>query len=281
MIISSYHFFQTIVRGGRDGHGPSANGQYPQDVRGISIARSNSLRRESPPPYRRKYQGDYPSLPEDEMLQHQPPYPDHHGQQYPHGGSQGYPGSYRDQGDYPGEYSPRNNYRDPRDQGRYPPPPEHGRGGPYENEPRRDYDYQDQGPPRPTPRGNNNFHQDPRDYRDGTIDRRHPQQHPPPDYSRGGGFNNSYDQRSDPSRDNSFDRDPYTRNGPRDNYNHGMDNRRPPPDDRYRQVLPNGGPPSGPNRYNQGPPPQHQPHDQNHFNSLPRSQPAEQYQRVS
>lgn len=260
---------KTIVRGNSTS---SANGQYPQDIRGISIARSNSLRRESPPPYRPKYQGnDYPALPEDEMMQ--PQYLDHHGHQYQHGG----PGGYRDprNHEYPGEYSPRNNYsvKDPRDQGRY---PTHEQGGrvPYDGEPRKsDYDY-DQGP-RASQR--NNFHQDPRDFRDG----RHPppQQHPSNDYNRG--INNSYEQH-DPSRDSSFDRDPYSRRGPRDNYmppnNQGVDGRRPTPqDDRYRQQ--NGAPPGGTNRYNQ-PPQQFQDQTSHNTNSLTRSPAAEQYQRM-
>ncbi|KAK7104488.1 serine/threonine-protein kinase PAK 4-like isoform X2 [Littorina saxatilis] len=258
---------KTIVRGNSTS---SANGQYPQDTRNaISIARSNSLRRESPPPYRRKYQGDYPAVPEDETMQ--PQYSDYPGQQYPN--EHGQPGyrDPRDQMDYRGEYSPRNYPRDPRDQGRY--PPEQDSRIPYNNGPRRgDYDYQDS---RDTPR---NY---PRD--NGMTDRRsqHPQQQP--NYDRQ--INNSYEQR-DPSRDSSFDRDPYSRGGdrPRDNQMHtnnqhppGMDGRRPPQaDDRFRQALPNGGSQTSPNRFSgQGPPPHH---EQPPYNTN-RSTPAEQYQR--
>lgn len=266
---------KTIVRGNSSSN---ANG-YPQDYQGISIARSNSLRRESPPPYRRKYQGnDYPSLPEDEMMP-QHPYPDHPQQQF-----HGQPGFHnrdpRDAPDFRGDYSPRGYSRDPRDQGRY--PPEHDGRTPYDRDPRRgEYDYQDGRDPRVDPR---NYRPDARDYgREGTLDRRQQQQHPM-DYDRR--FNNSYEQR-DPSRDNSFDRDPYYRGDrPRDNvpqnnqYPPAMEGRRPPQvDDRYRQVLPNGGAPQGsPQRYGGQSPPHHEQQGYNP-NNTPRSPAAEQYQR--
>ena len=219
-----------------------------------------------------------------------PQYPDHPGQPYPHhGGQPGYRDP-RDQMDYRGEYSPRSNYsRDPRDQVRY--PPEQDGRIPYDSDPRRgDYDYQDRDP-RAAPR-NNNYRQDPRDFRDGTSDRRHPHPQQQQDYDRR--FNNSYEQH-DPSRDSSFDRDPYSRGGdrPRDNHmpqnnqhQQGMDGRtrRPPQmDERFRQVLPNGGPQgqTSPNRYGSQGPPAHQDQPPYSTNSLPRSPAAEQYHRVS
>lgn len=120
---------------------------YNPDVRSITVARSNSLRRASPLQQRR-YVPDYPTLPEDEQ---------------PHDRSyQGRPPHYdREPERYRGD--PR---QDPRDNNRY------------SNDQRRDVrDPRDRQDPR-------DYHRDPRDYRDhpdrdgphsyrdGTLDRR-------------------------------------------------------------------------------------------------------------
>ncbi|KAL8598294.1 hypothetical protein ACOMHN_035244 [Nucella lapillus] len=257
------HPLKTIVRGNSTS---SANSPYSQDISKISVSRSNSLRRESPPPYR-KYPGsnDYPAVPEDGMMH--APYPDHPAHQY--GGQAGYPG-YRDphdQMEYPrGEYPPRGGH--PRDPGRY--PQEQDGRYPYDG----DYD----------PREGRGRYQraDSRDSRDG--DRRFgPGQQPPLDNDRRA--YNSHDPH-DPNL--PLDRDPYPRGGerPRDSFpphpsQQGAENRRPPhADDRFRQVLPNGGPHS-PHRYgDQGPAGAPPPHDhQAPYNSLQRSPVAKEYHR--
>ncbi|XP_076464081.1 serine/threonine-protein kinase PAK 4-like isoform X2 [Babylonia areolata] len=276
---------KTIVRGNSS---TNVNSQYPQDIGNISIARSNSLRRESPPPYHRKHpaNNDYPTVPEDDMVHSR--YPDRPGHQYPHGGQPGYPGYHdpHDHMDYQrGEYPPRKNYpRDPRDEGRF--PPEQDGRYPYEGDPRRgDYIYHNRGPPQ------NNYRQDPKDHQGGTLDRRYPPGQQQQDYERR--FNNSYEQH-DPSRNSSFDRDPYSRGDEHPRSNHmphanqrgpqGMENQRPPQmDDRFRPGLTNGGPQTSPHRHqgNQGPAPPHPDHGhQSAYNphSLPRS-PAEMYRR--
>ncbi|CAL1526181.1 unnamed protein product [Lymnaea stagnalis] len=117
---------KTIIRGQQNGH--------PQ---GISVARSNSLRRESPPPYRRRPPGnDYPAVPEDEML-HQAPrqdygrhqgFPQGHQQYQQQPANQGhrdrdhveYPGEYpqsQDHGRYHSSHHPQQEQVDPRGRG--------------------------------------------------------------------------------------------------------------------------------------------------------------------
>ncbi|RUS85935.1 hypothetical protein EGW08_006338 [Elysia chlorotica] len=254
---------KTIIRGQQNGH--------PQ---GISIARSNSLRRESPPPYRKRAPAnDYPAVPEDEMIQQMPPRQDYnrYNQQ-----QQGYPGpnyqqqhqnyhpqqhspGYRDQADYAGEY--------PREQNR-PRGPHHGQ---YNQHPQ-----QEQVDPR-GPRGNNGYYGDGydngdhrgRDYNQGTLERRPPH----PDFDRRA--NNSYEGGGYPPSDSSFERGSQ---GQPLRHSHYDDRSLPRQnsDPRYRQAVPNGAHPSASPRH-QSIPPAHQEHP--NYASISRSPAALQYER--
>lgn len=134
---------------------------YNPDVRSVTVARSNSLRRASPPQQRR-YVQEYPPLQEDEPSPHDRSYQ-----------SRGGPPQYdRDQERFRGD--PR---QEPRDYNRYP-----------TNDPRREMrDPRDRQDPRDIHRDprDHRDHRDPRDYReyppdqrdgppfrDGTLDRR-------------------------------------------------------------------------------------------------------------
>lgn len=252
---------QTIIRGHNQQNGHSHN---------VSLARSNSLRGESPPPYRARPPGnDYPPVPEDEMMrnvpradypqqqqqqhqnyhpQQQPGYPSH--QQQQQGYPQQYPNNYRDQPDTHGDFGPR-------DRGMHPP--------------------QDRHDPR-MPGGN--FH-------DGhsSLDRRrgdfHPtpmeRKHPPMQHDYDRRANNSYD--GHPRGDNSFDqRSPPP--GPDHSQRHSHYDDRSLPNqsnDRYRQMT---------NGANQNQAPRHQSippanHDSPNYASISRTPGALQYERVS
>lgn len=197
------------------------------------------------------------------------PGPQHQGQQpyYPH-----------DPRDFPGDRLPYNYGRDQREQGRYP-HDQDGRAMLDQDSRRGDYDFQDGRNPRTDSR---NYRQDPRDYGHGDGHRERPQQQQQyADYDKR--FNNSYDR--DTSRDTSFDKDPYYRGDkPRDNLspnNQYMDGRKSSQmDDKFRQGLPNGGPQGSPHKQGM-PPSQYQDKQSYSTNSIPRSQAAEQYQRVS
>ncbi|XP_005096378.1 serine/threonine-protein kinase PAK 5 isoform X2 [Aplysia californica] len=253
---------KTIIRGQQNGH--------PQ---GISVARSNSLRRESPPPYRRRPPGnDYPAVPEDEMMQNVPRgdynrqgqgYPPHHPQQQQHQQQhhqypqqQGPHGGHRDHQDYGGDYPPHQ--RDPH-QSRYPPHHPHPQ--------------QEQVDPRARG-GNNNYYDsynDNMDYRrndngQGTLEKR-PVGHP--DYDRR--VNNSYDSYN--RGDGSFER-----GGPQPSRHSHYDDRSMPPqgnNDQYRHMA-NGAPQSGSPRHQSIPPAQQ---DHPNYASISRSPAALQYER--
>ncbi|XP_041354037.1 serine/threonine-protein kinase PAK 4-like isoform X2 [Gigantopelta aegis] len=212
---------KTIIRG----HSTVDINGYHSGFKGISVARSNSLRRDSPPPYRRGYQGNANI----NTVHEEEPYktPNHHQGQHQYG---------RDQPDYK-EYSPRNSRGDPAEfaeHGRYP----------------QERGYKDNGYP-----PDKDQREARRDYRDPNFsDRefRHPNQKDPRDQPRDESFdrrqmdyndrsfNSSYDR--DQYRDNSFERDPYRdRQREMSPYNMGppQDGRGGPPHDPSRQ-MPNG-----------------------------------------
>lgn len=243
---------QTIIRGHQNGH-----------LQDVSVARSNSLRRESPPPYRRRAPGsDYPTVPEEEVIHqtsrhdyaphHHPANPPHlqHKEQF----QQQVPTGYRERRDYPGEYPqpPRDNF-DARDSMRSAQPHRHSQ--------------QEQVDPRtrmPKHDGHRDFVDHRGEYRHGTIDRR-PVHHDPR-------VNSSYDSHTG---DRSFE---YNPQGQSLRHSHYDDRSLPHQNnDRYRQV-PNGIPQPGPPRH-QSIPPAHQDHP--NYASISQSPAALQFERVS
>ena len=261
--------FQTIIRG----HSQQQLNGFPNDVRGITVARSNSLRQGSPLPQRQRYVPDnnYPSLPENDMVANQ------HGQR-PHYGHN----------DYNGPNNGTLNRQDPRYDQRFPPPNDRGdtRGDP------RSRDYQD------------SFNKDPREmdhrglppqnYRDGTLDRRS-------DDSYGHRQNDSFERRHNDSFDSRRHNDSFDS---RRQHNDSTD--RPPqnmpyPNAKYNHMPPNssGNSPSAPHpqhpddirhnqMYNNGSPGHHQPGQnfQGHHGDMPHQGfpkgPGDlQYERVS
>ncbi|KAI8788560.1 serine/threonine-protein kinase PAK 4-like isoform X1 [Biomphalaria glabrata] len=228
---------KTIIRGQQNGHSQN-----------ISIARSNSLRRESPPPYRPRPPGnDYPAVPEDDMLQQIPRheygghqgYSQPHPQQSPHYQHQGGP-NYRDRPDYNGEY-PREMHRDM------------GRNQSFHHPQQEQVD----------PRIKSSMYHDSvdnrrTDYNQGTLDKR--------------GMHHDANKRSN----NASDGHPRS-DGPPLRHSH-YDDRSPQQhnsNDRYRQSS-NGVLPSGSPRH-QSIPPAHQDHP--NYASISRSPAALQYER--
>lgn len=247
---------KTIIRGNHN--------QQNGHTQGISIARSNSLRGESPPPFRGRPPGnEYPPVPEDEVMRNVPraDYP----QQQQH---QGYPPHHPQQQGYqqqqPGYPQQHPNYRDhPDSHGDYPPQ------GP------RDRMHQ------PHPQDRHDSRTSSGNYYDGhnSLDRRRPDFHPSPmerkqpqmqpDYERR--VNNSYDGHS--RGDASFDRGSHDHPQRHSHY----DDRSLPHqgNDRYRQMA---------NGANQNQAPRHQSIPPAHFDhpnyaSISRSPAALQYER--
>ncbi|XP_067680369.1 serine/threonine-protein kinase PAK 4-like isoform X2 [Haliotis asinina] len=198
---------QAIIRG----HSQADLNGFLQQGRGISVARSNSLRRESPPPYRRNFKpnADHPPVPEDEMSPGR-------FNEYP----QGHPGYPRDQNGQNRDYSPREYRGDPREYGR----------NIHERDPR-----DDRYPPGMDPRDPRREMRDPREYRGDPRDLRDPRDprfvHPdqrgpqrdPRDHSQGGTLERRQNGPNDYDRglNNSYGSDPYNssfeqRNRPRD-----------------------------------------------------------------
>ncbi|KAH9498269.1 serine/threonine protein kinase, STE, PAK/STE20 [Bulinus truncatus] len=231
---------KTIIRGQQNGHSQN-----------ISVARSNSLRRESPPPYRRRPPGnDYPAVPEDDMLQHMP--------RQDHGRNQGYPQpqqqqppnnyqgapNYRDRPDYPGDYPPsRDMHRDQRDLDR-----NHSFHHPHQEQ--------------MDPRGKSGGYFDSvdnrrNDHNHGTIEKRGI--HPDADIRTNNTFDGHARNDAPPSRHSHYD----DRSAQQQN------------NDRYRPVT-NGALPSGSPRH-QSIPPAHQEHP--NYASINRSPAALQYER--
>ncbi|ESO90950.1 hypothetical protein LOTGIDRAFT_163457 [Lottia gigantea] len=114
----------------------------------LSIARSNSLKQSSPPPYvRKKYGGNYPAVPEndvyhDQRNNHHPHQQSAH-QREPHGNNHGYPSR---------EYDPRDHqYRGDMRNNQAPSPAPRTNQPPYQNMQKPGYGYNDrQGPGSPT-----------------------------------------------------------------------------------------------------------------------------------
>ncbi|KAK6184783.1 hypothetical protein SNE40_007179 [Patella caerulea] len=204
---------------------------------GISVARSNSLKQSSPPPYRKKYTGNsnYPPVQENdgyyEGNNHYPDVPNpNHQNAYNQGNNHGHPAG----------YNPRVDSRPPPDRDNY----YGGRG--------------DQHYPHQNHQDHNNIHQG--GYR---------QPERVNDYQPR--LNNSYDrdQSGYSERDNSFERDSHYRDrNDRDMYNHSA----PQDPGMGRQMLApyqNMPPKPGYNPYNERPgPPQPQPRSPSHSNSM-------------
>ncbi|BFZ11570.1 hypothetical protein BsWGS_14609 [Bradybaena similaris] len=244
---------KTIIRGHQNGH-----------LQDVSVARSNSLRRESPPPYRRRAPGsDYPTVPEEEVIHqtsrhdyaphHHPANPAHlqHKEQFQQHQQQ-VPAGYREHRDYPGEYpQPSRDHFDARDSMRSAQPHRHSQ--------------QEQVDPRtrmPKQDGHRDFVDHRGEYSHGTIDRR-PVHHDPR-------VNSSYDSHTG---DRSFE---YNPQGQSLRHSHYDDRSLPHQNnDRYRQV-PNGIPQPGPPRH-QSIPPAH--HDHPNYASISQSPAALQFER--
>lgn len=207
---------KTIIRG------PSTqqlNGTVGNDVRGITVARSNSLRNTSPPSLRRKYypDGSYPSVPENEqmgqMSNRGPPgsHPQYHGP----------PPYSRENRDQPDPYNKQDNRHDPRTFNMYQDNREN-RENRYHNDPRY-----------------SNERRDPRDYPDSRL------QPSREDYR--GSHPNSRDQSFEQDRrsEDSFRRhnESYERQSPRGRDIHNMS----PP--RHNQMPPGGRSPTHPQQY--------------------------------
>ena len=198
---------QTIIRGTST---QQLNGTVPNDVRGITVARSNSLRNTSPPTLRRKHypDGNYPAVPENEQMGQMPG----RGPQGPHPQYHGPPPYSRDNRDYPDQQHRQDNRYDPRTFNMYQDNREN-RENRYPNDPRYP-----------------NERRDPRDYPDSRLQ-------PPRDDYRGS-YPNSRDQsfedqRSDGSfrrHNNSYD----NRDSPR---GRDLNNMSPP---RHNQIPPGG-----------------------------------------
>ena len=249
----NFPLLQTIIRGSSS----QLNGYAPQEGRGISVARSNSLRQSSPP-QRRRYVPDpaYPAFPEDHMPHDRSPHQDRPPPGYsPHPRDPNYDPYSRD-------YRPDPRYpqdrRDPRDQRDMRDPRDFQRDPRDMRDPR---DYPNRGPPGPMPGQNYRdgpYDHDQRSHND-SFDRRGPndsfdrRQGPNDSYDRRGpndsldrrGHNDSFDRRNP---NDSFDRDPY-RQREMDMGHH------PPHNAKYGQNAPPGGrsPPRHPDdfRHNQ------------------------------
>ncbi|CAG5136429.1 unnamed protein product [Candidula unifasciata] len=242
---------KTIIRGHQNGH-----------LQDVSVARSNSLRRESPPPYRRRAPGsEYPTVPEEEIMHqtsrrdydphlHQTnlPNPLHKEQYQQH--QQQVPQGYRERRDYPGEYpQPRQTF-DSRDSVR-------------SNQLHRQPQQEQMDPRTRMPKQYDDFvDRNQGDYLHGTLERR-PVHHDPR-------VNSSYDAHT---VDRSFE---YTPPGQPLRHSHYDDRSLPHQNnDRYRQV-PNGVPQPGPPRH-QSIPSAHQDHP--NYASISQSPAALQFER--
>lgn len=191
------------------------NGAVPNDVRGITVARSNSLRNTSPPQVRRKYYPDenYPAVPENgqmgQMPGRGPPGPQYHG-------PPPYSRESRDQQDH---YNRQDIRHDPRSFNMYQDNREN-RENRYPNDSRHPID-----------------RRDPRDYPDSRLQ--------PPRDERGS-YPNSRDQSFEERHsDGSYRRhnESYERDSPRGRDFHNMS----PP--RHNQMPPGGRSPTHPQQY--------------------------------